>query len=349
MSNCIDIGPEDSKDIDYLSDDSFQVHWHGFIDHESGIKLYRIGLSHRCLKKNELYNFTTVPDILVYEELPFSQQSVRIPANFTGKRFVTVIALNNAMESSEAVCSDGITRDLSPPEIRNLTLQHGRWSESILCNKGNVYLLESNLQKVQITNTNSCQQLCQYESEASPLTILLPINYETKNERNVSDFLCEHFHVYRNDTIIYLPNDHLYLQWDVVETGSQINEYYVGIGLDATEKNSPSFGYTSTNKRTIFKKRHDALGSNELFYIFIKVSNKAGLANVYTVGPVLIDQSPPLNRTLPNILIEDDTIIFGWGESTFYDDEQTEQIDQIFFQIGINNLLTGMSKFNRFY
>ena len=327
MSNFIDIGSEDSKDIDYISDDSFQVHWHGFIDHESGIKLYRIGLSHRCLGKDELYNFTTVPDILVYEELSFSQQSVRIPANFTGKRFVTIIALNNAMEPSEAVCSDGITRDLSPPEIRNLTLQNGRWSESILCSEGKVYLLESSLQNVQITNTNPCQQLCQYESEASPMANLLPINYETKNDNYVSDFLCKNFHVYRNDTIIYLPNDHLYLQWDVVETGSQINEFYVGIGLDATEKKSPSFGFTSTNKRTSFKRRHDALGSNELFYIFIKVSNKAGLENVYTFGPVLIDQSPPLNRTLPNILIEDDNIIFGWDESTFYDEEQTEPID----------------------
>jgi len=167
-------GPEDSKDIDYTSDDSFLVHWQGFIDHESGIKLYRLGLSHRCLGKNELYNFTHVSDVSVYMEMPFSQQSVRVQANFTGKQYVTIIALNNAMESSEAVCSDGITRDLSPPEIRNLTLQHGRWSESIMCTETDVFLLESNLQKVKLQNTNSCQQLCQSVSKTPNITKVLP-------------------------------------------------------------------------------------------------------------------------------------------------------------------------------
>jgi len=326
------IGPEDSKDIDYTSEDSFLVHWHSFIDHESGIKLYRLGVSHRCLGKNELYNFTDIPDILVYREMPFSEQSVRVPANFTGKRYVTVIALNNAMEPSEAVCSDGITRDLSPPEIRNLTLQHGRWSESIMCSDTDVFLLESNLQKVKLHNTNSCKQLCQSVSETPTIAALLLLNSETKND--VSDFLCDRFHLYTNDTIVYLPNDHIYLQWDLLETGSQVNDYYVGIGYDVTEYVSPAIAYMSTEQKTLFKMRHDGMGSNELFYIFIKVSNKAGLDNIYTLGPVLIDQTPPLSTTLPNVFVEKEQIIFGWNDTTFYDKEQTAQIDLIFFQIG---------------
>ena len=266
--------------------------------------------------------------------MPFSQQSVRVPANFTGKHYVTIIALNNAMESSEAVCSDGITRDLSPPEIRNLTLQHGRWSKSIMCTETDVFLLESNLQKVKLQNTNSCQQLCQSVSETPTITKVLPLNPETKNDTYVSEFLCERFQPYKNDTIVYLPNDHLYLQWDLLETGSQVNDSYVGIGYDVTEYASPAIAYTSTDKKTFFKMRHDGIGSNELFFLFIKVSNKAGLDNFYTIGPILIDQTSPLNKTLPNVIVENDNIVFGWEEYTFYDDEQTEPIDQIYFQIG---------------
>jgi len=310
------------------------VHWHGFIDHESGIKLYRLGLSHRCLGKNELYNFTHVLDVMVYREMPFSEQSIRIPANFTGKRFVTVIALNNAMEPSEAVCSDGITRDLSPPEIRNLTLQHGRWSESIMCTKTGIFLLESNLQKVKLRNTTSCNLRCLSVSETPKVDELLPLSTEKKNDTSVSDFLCENFHRYKNDTVVYLPNDHLYIQWDILETGSQVSDFYVGIGYDVSEYGSPAIAYMSTERKPYFKMRHDGIGSNELFYIFIKVTNKAALANIYTFGPVLIDQTPPLNDTLPNVLIENDQIIFGWEDTTFYDEEQTEQIDQIYFQIG---------------
>ncbi|XP_052788796.1 uncharacterized protein LOC128223559 [Mya arenaria] len=55
-------GPEDNYDIDYTSDVSILVHWHGFIDHESGIKLFRVGLSDRCLSTQDLYNFTEVPN-----------------------------------------------------------------------------------------------------------------------------------------------------------------------------------------------------------------------------------------------------------------------------------------------
>jgi len=58
------------------------------------------------------------------------------------------------------------------------------------------------------------------------------------------------------------------------------------------------------------------------------------LDNFYTFGPILIDQTPPLNKILPNVIVEKDQIVFGWDDYTFYDDEQTEQIDQIYFQIG---------------
>ncbi|KAH3708849.1 hypothetical protein DPMN_068308 [Dreissena polymorpha] len=148
-------GPIDSNDIDYTSDDSFMVHWHGFIDHESGIKLYRIGLAERCLTREELYNLVNVKVMIAYTELPYQETSVRLLANFTGKSYVTVIALNNAMEASNPVCSDitGITRDKSAPSIRNITLQHATWSESIVCHKGRPHLLQSNLRKVPLHNS----------------------------------------------------------------------------------------------------------------------------------------------------------------------------------------------------
>ncbi|WAR31809.1 hypothetical protein MAR_034351 [Mya arenaria] len=69
------------------------------------------------------------------------------------------------------------------------------------------------------------------------------------------------------------------------------------------------------------------------------VINKAGLERIATIGPVLIDQTPPLNKTLPQVLSESEHIVFGWDISTFYDEEQSAQIDQIFFQFAHNGIV----------
>ncbi|XP_052790278.1 uncharacterized protein LOC128224473 isoform X2 [Mya arenaria] len=332
-------GPEDSPDIDYTSDDSILVHWHGFIDHESSIKLYRVGLSDRCLSTQDLYNFTEVPSISIFRELPFSEKSIRIPTTFTGKRFVTVIALNNAMEPSKPACSDGLTRDLSPPEFRNMTVQHGQLSESLLCLHGEVYLMQTNMQRAKLYNTSVCRSICAPNVESHIVTEIYQTHDIKGKDEDMSSFLCEHLPLYTNDTIIYLPNDNIFITWDIEEDGSQIQDFFVGLGLSPTEIESPSIvAYQSTQKKTYFRRKHEGIGSDELFFIFVKVINKAGLERISTIGPVLIDQTPPLNRTLPQVIVESEHIVFGWDSNTFYDDEQTAQIDQIFFQIAQNGI-----------
>ena len=265
----IQSGPEDSKDIDYTSEDSFLVHWHGFIDLESGIKMYRLGVSHRCLGNNELYNFTDIADILVYREMPFYEQSVRVPANFTGKKYVTVVALNNAMEPSEAVCSDGITRDLSPPEIRKITLQRGRWAESIMCSDTDIFLLDSNLKKSN----------CRTQTPVNSFATLFVSDTPTHRQLAIFCRLIQKLRMARMCPIFFVINL-IFIQM----VRSCICQMIV---------------YTYNGR----------IGSNKVFYIFIKVTNKASLGNIYTFGPELIDQTPQLNSILPNVVIENDKIM----------------------------------------
>ncbi|KAH3708759.1 hypothetical protein DPMN_068218 [Dreissena polymorpha] len=327
-------GPVDSNDIDYTSDDYFIVHWHGFIDHESGIKLYRIGLADICLTREDFYNISELNASFTYKELPFQITSVRLPANFTGKRFVTVLALNNAMEASNPVCSDGITRDMSAPGIRNVTLQNAAWSESIVCHKGQPYLLHSNLKKVPLNNTMICSNLCNAKLETA-IGYYLPTYSAASKDEEISNFLCRNLPFYKNESIIFLPTDHIVLEWDVEESGSQIEDFFVGFGLDATETNSPSLvDYMSTQRKPFFRRKHEGIGTNELFNIFIKTVNKAGLSSISTLGPILIDQTPPLYNNIPKVTFEESHIMFAWESNTFYDDEQIAQINQIIFQLG---------------
>ncbi|KAH3709959.1 hypothetical protein DPMN_069425 [Dreissena polymorpha] len=321
--------PIDYNDIDYTSEDSFVVHWHGFIDHESGIKLYRLGLADRCLTKEELTNNS---DVFEYKELPYTETSVRMTANFTGKRYVSIIALNNAMESSDTVCSDGITRDISAPSIQNLTLQHASWSESLICHSGRPYVLLSNLQKKSLFNCSACSHVCNgFAEQQTPSFLQTTIKGNEDND--VSEFLCQQLQLYTNATIIYLPDDHIFLQWNVEETGSQIEDLFVGFGTDRTEKDTPSLlNYVSTDRKFYFKRNHEAIGSDEIFFIFIKALNKAGISSIATLGPILIDQTPPMYRYIPNVHIKEKNVFFAWESNTFYDDEQTEQINRILFQ-----------------
>ncbi|XP_053396792.1 uncharacterized protein LOC123551182 [Mercenaria mercenaria] len=332
-------GPEHSNDIDYTSDETFLINWHGFTDHESGIKTYRIGLAARCLGQTELYNFTSIPDIEFYVDVPYTESSLRIPANFTGKRYISMVALNNAMSPSKAICSDGIKRDLSPPEIRNLTLEHGSWSETIVCHEGRAWLFHSSVSKILLHNVSSCIDICNESPQNHFLASALPTNNVQNIDSETSDFMCRRMRKYRNDTIIYLPTDHINLVWDVEENGSQVDDNFIGIGIDPSEVNSPSIhNYQSTAKRTSFTCRHEGIGSDELFFIFLKVVNKASIESVTVLGPVLIDETPPVCTSVPKVDVLEENILVGWANDTFYDIEQKELISSIYFEIGCDSM-----------
>ena len=119
------------------------VHWHGFVDHESDIKAYRVALADRCLNKTEISDITwlsmTTETVVQYKEVLFTEHSYRLSLNYTGKYYVTVTAVNNAAQLSVPACSDGITLDQTEPSIRNVSLINGRWRETLHCDNGDTW------------------------------------------------------------------------------------------------------------------------------------------------------------------------------------------------------------------
>jgi hypothetical protein len=71
-----------------------------------------------------------------------------------------------------------------------------------------------------------------------------------------------------------------------------------------------------------------------LFFVFLKVVNKASQESVLSLGPILIDETPPICRRIPKVNIEEHDIVVGWENDTFYDIEQEDKINSIFFEIG---------------
>ena len=328
-------------DIDYISSNSFLVHWYGFLDHESEVRFYRLALADRCLSAEETFAMNKTSDS-EFTDIAFPENALEISANFTGRRFVTLIALNNAMEPSEAVCSDGISRDITPPKITNIRIAHASWSDSIYCHNNDTWFLHSDLTKIKLPYPDDCK--CNVGSNV-PFAEALPIKFDIHDYPSISnklmewdktaDYLCSVFTQYDKNEIIYLPNDRIELQWDVEHDISQADEFLVGFGMSPEEKDAPSLvDYVSAHTKRFFDIRHAAIGTDQIFFIFLKAMSKAGLATIIPIGPILIDETPPIVRYVPAVAIDTNNIIIGWDSDAFYDDEQTGLIDKITFEIG---------------
>ncbi|KAJ8302432.1 hypothetical protein KUTeg_018828 [Tegillarca granosa] len=322
-------GPIDGPDIDYTDQNFTIVHWHGFIDHESGINSFIIGVSNHCLSMDEMTNNGSSNDGLFVKS---KDTATTVPLRRIGKHIVSVIAFNNAMEPSKVACSDGISRDLSNPVIANVSLQNARIADSIGCSDGKAWFIHNAVTKVRLIQTAVCKSRCS-KSILSPMIEAMSeilAHNKPNPDQSISEFLCSRM-IDFNESIIYLPTDTIHLKWDIMDE-SQIDEVQVGFG--SSPFSADIISYTISKHNTFYKERHLGLESGSIIYCFLKVVNKASLEAVLPYGPILIDETPPNCPLSLPVLVQGDVIVLAWDNGTFFDFEQREQIGSIMFQIG---------------
>ena len=206
------------------------VQWHGFIDHESDIKEYHIAIAPRCLNAEEMANLSLVDNLEEHLVVDHPETSARLQANFTGKMFTTMVAMNNAMDPSYPVCSDGITRDVTAPRLEDVTVRNGRWSESLLCWDSRAWILTEDMSKVLLNDTTVCQTRCAMSVNTDAFPPAIPTTALDDVDEELSDLKCDSLSSYSNDeTIVYLPDDHIHLEWRIDEDGSQIDDFSRGL------------------------------------------------------------------------------------------------------------------------
>lgn len=335
-------GPVGSPDIDYTRHDDITIHWHDFIDHESGIKLYRVALARVCLHNLKdltigIFNQTHI------KETDTHSIKIRFPDK-EGQYFVSILAYNNAMSPSNVVCSDGITLDKTVPEVANIALKHAQIKQSIACSSGTPWLINSDLSKVKL-HRNSCRSVCTNTTTDTILSIL-PEDRETKHDlHTISEFFCTTLDRYNRD-IIYTPSDLFDISWNIKEDLSQIGNVFIGFGSHVSEIDHPDIlGYVEVQQYTRYIQHHPGLIGEEIIFIFIKVLNKAGLYRKIWFGPVLADETPPLCPHTIQPYVEDVYVVIKWTNSVLFDLEQKEEIGKIMFRFGNYFLL----KFYRFF
>ncbi|XP_067670393.1 uncharacterized protein [Haliotis asinina] len=321
-------GAVDGPDVDYTSEDTVLVNWAGFIDHESGISHYLVSLASKCLVLDEMKNNTDTMEVT--ETIHTAQFKIGKEMN---KYYATVVAFNAALSPSKSSCSDGITRDISPPSVYNVTLGSAQTSEEhVACLDGNAWLVTRLLTLRQLEETSECIQRCKSPS-TSVMAQVLPKSLNTLNDTEFEDNVCRTLPSF-DDFLIFLPSDKISLHWNCSENESQIRDFSVGFGSDKTTVQDPDIlDYASSKRHHSFKLNHVGFAGKNIFYIFLKAVNKAGLSSVTIFGPLMIDDTPPIIMKTVSPTLSGNFVMINWDNDTFSDQEQQDSTFTVLYRI----------------
>jgi hypothetical protein len=101
----------------------------------------------------------------IFQTFETTETHISFQANSIGKMFATVVAFNNAMEPSPAVCSDGINIDITPPTISYVSINGMYIKEGLAkTSNGDVYFVDKLARRYPIANVDLELEHCRYGS-----------------------------------------------------------------------------------------------------------------------------------------------------------------------------------------
>ena len=313
-------GRQYAPDVDYVSANSIVSYWHGFVDHESGIRFYTAAIGPNCLNKEHML----LPHIKndTYTVLNTSSPSASFGLDRDGLFIVSVIAYNNAMEPSKVACSDGITRDSTPPIINNVTIKGSRTFPVVVCSNGTPWYISQDVTKYNVSDT--CENVC-LNVDTVPIVDLMPEVFS-----NLTFYICG----LENMPNVYLPTDTLDISWDSIDEQSKQVDIFIGLGSTLTSKSSPDIiTYQRTSHGNRHRLRHTGLGNGDQFYIFIKASNKASLPTIASYGSVVVDETHPVCQKPVVQEVTTTLVMITWSVDTFTDPDQPEGLEYVQYHL----------------
>lgn len=137
-------GFEGYFDIDYISEVLVIVRWNGFIDYESGIMKYCIGIGEYCFIVVEMnvYFYDLLNNFSFYELL---EVYFKVNLLYDGFYYVLVLVYNNVLELLEVVCLDGVFCDMIFIKVIDLILELVKVKFVIGCYDNKVWYIFENL------------------------------------------------------------------------------------------------------------------------------------------------------------------------------------------------------------
>jgi hypothetical protein len=316
------------NDLDFTAVGDITVNWNGFIDHESGISHYEVFLGRDCLS-----DFTANSSSLINKKTTSKTfESFNLPEK--GYFVFTVIALNNALEPSHGSCSDGIFYEEAFNILENVTSENLNVDEGIACFNETGWLITSKLKRIKLGSFDRCLSKCQNLSFPHFLQSLSEVIMHNIDDISYAEGICSRTEAYK-DRIIFISALDWQISWDVTEQ-QRMQDIKIGIGTDRSSISNPDLkSYASTIMQTKHRFTKDGIASQEKHYVFLKTVFKSGVTDILTIGPLVIDTTPPAFKRDFLVSVIGSYLFLGWSNDTFAEPEQENVIDEIFFQIGM--------------
>ncbi|XP_038050879.1 uncharacterized protein LOC119724031 [Patiria miniata] len=309
-------GLRGSNEVDFQEGNDLSAHWEGFFDKESGVKFYQYLFDKFCWM-----NETSIGSVSDYM-MRTTSTYVSWTAPSPGPYYVTVIAFNRAMEPSEAVCSDGVVVDTSPPKLTQIAISFVRmWPRLAKDVEGRAWFINEHRMKMELINASSdCSSKAALVEDLSVYPEMSATNDTTENPQG--DLDCKWIRDVQQQ--FFIPTDkHLSMSWTGEDAESSIYDYEIGLSTDPSNLTPDLVTFRSTAGRDHFIMYHPDISHGSVFYLVLKAVNKAQLSTFKKIGPIVVDTTPPVFVGRVSVHAEDEYLIAEWGESGFIDDEDT--------------------------
>ncbi|KAL3841826.1 hypothetical protein ACJMK2_019925 [Sinanodonta woodiana] len=325
-----------SPDVDFQQSLTLSAFWDGFFDKESGIMFYRYKFAETCVGK----------EYFVLESPLRSQifETTTTHATFTapkeGKYYITVAAYNHALEPSDPVCSDGVVIDTFTPSVIEVEIKGARAVPGpVTDGQGNIWLLSRDrfVRKV-YRPTQACRSKATLLSFFTDLPKQRHPNDTIVDEYN--DTVCDRYSGAPNSLGGILPSIHaIDLVWRVINGSAGIHDYEVG--LSSTGASDDLMLFRSTNQHTHHQILHPNIQEGEEFYILVKAISKSSVTTVKTIGPILVDTTPPEFSGSIATHLSGNYLVATWPAGAFIDSEDIFSM-KFEFAVGENNRPTSI-------
>lgn len=94
--------------------------------------------------------------------------------------------------------------------------------------------------------------------------------------------------------------------------------------------------YHISSHTDYYKSRHVGLSDGDEIYIFVKITNSAVLTSTATIGPVIVDETPPVCPPSLPVLTQNGSLYIHWSEGAIADEEQKESISTFLYRVVID-------------
>ena len=302
-------------DIDSQQSNTIRAYWLGFQDPESGIRYYKYSVASSCLTKA---NFTSDKSTIYKTS---SQSCDFITATGPGTYYVSVIAYNNALESSAVACSDGVAVDNTPPTIEKISVSHLRSTPGIIKEaKGNeVWIIDDNRLRQRLTGLES---VC-----SAHALIVKDISIYPLSTTNVSLPTTATLCPYGPSSLYFYTqiNQYVFVSWEGSDKESGIQDYEVGLGRNQYEDPPTVLNFRSTHGIPHYFQLMSRLPEGLEYFVIIEAINKAGIKAKKAVGPIIVDMTAPrfTGKLEVSRYIQKKAILISWTSSTFVDPEDS--------------------------